>query len=150
MPYKLILGVMFVCLVGCHQANVATNNEPQRAGENSQKVDETPQKAPSVFVAHVTNRQPVGNAALYTGVLNAKNGCLYIDDLLVVVTGTQVVWQAEPFWIDNHRGERFVLGDTVSVGGSQSNKPTDYINSPTGSCVADKAWLLLNIDKPFL
>ncbi len=150
---KGILGILLVLLLGCQQPNIEPSKEPNHTKLNNQQiVSTTPiQKEPSVFVAHLDKLDEVGNAALYTGILNEKNGCLYIDDRLILVTGVYVKWKNEPFWIGNHHGEKFTLGDKVSVGGSETNYSKHYIkhiNNP--NCVADKIWLTLSIDKPFI
>ena len=155
---KYMLGILLMTLLGCQQPNIETSKEPINTKPNHEKTatlstQQIPndQHNPSVFVAHLEKLEEVGDAAFYTGILNEKNGCLYIDDRLVLVTGIYVKWQNEPFWIGNNHGEKFKLGDTVSVGGSEAKYTKDFIddiNNP--NCVADKVWLTLNINKPFM
>lgn len=148
--YKSIFGVLLLALLGCQSQNAPKPTE-QATIDTAQPSKVAPSE-PSIFVVYSTNRRAEGNAALYTGTLNAKNGCLYIDDLLIVVTGLYVDWQNEPFWIGNNHGKKFTLGDKVSVGGSQSNYDgylaNNIINIP--NCKAEKVWLAVRIDKPFL
>ena len=147
---KSILGILLFTLLGCQPQNAPKPTE--QANTDTAQPSKAAPSEPSVFVVYSTNRQAVGDAAFYTGTLNAKNGCLYIDDLLIVVTGLYVDWQNESFWIGNHHGEKFALGDEVSVGGSQSNYDeylaNGVINTP--NCKAKNAWLALGIDKPCL
>lgn len=150
---KGILGIMMMTILGCGQPNIEQSRQPIHTQLNHQQEVIAPlvQKEPVVFVAHFLKREKEGNAALYTGILNEKNGCLYIDDRLILVTGVYIKWQNEPFWIGNHHGEKFKLGDKVSVGGSETKYTKDFIddiNNP--NCVADKIWLTLSIDKPFM
>ncbi|WFF38448.1 hypothetical protein LU290_09390 [Moraxella nasibovis] len=149
--YKSIFGVLLLVLLGCQPQNAPKPTE-QINIDTAQPSKVAPSE-PSVFVVYSTNRQAVGNAAFYTGTLNAKNGCLYINDLLIVITGLYIDWQNEPFWIGNHRGEKFTLGDEVSVGGSQSKNYDEYLTNGvinTPNCKAEKVWHAVNIDKPFL
>lgn len=150
---KGILGIIVMTILGCSQPNIEQLKEPTYTQLNHhQEIDSPPVQAkPFVFVAHLEKLEEVGDAAFYTGILNEKNGCLYIDDRLVLVTGVYVKWQNQPFWIGNHHGEKFKLGDKVSVGGSETKYTKDFIddiNNP--NCVADKVWLALNINKPFM
>ncbi|OAV00663.1 MULTISPECIES: hypothetical protein [Moraxella] len=150
---KGILSVIVMTILGCSQSDIEQLKTPTDTHSNHQQAVIAPptQKEPFVFVAHFFKRDEVGNTALYTGILNEKNGCLYIDDCLILVTGVYVKWQNQPFWIGSHHGEKFKLGDTVSVGGSETNYTKDFIddiNNP--NCVADKIWLTLSIDKPFI
>ena len=150
---KGILGIMMTTILGCSQPNIEQSKQPTHTQLNHQQEVITPpaQKEPLVFVAHFSKRDEVGNAALYTGTLNEKNGCLYINDRLIMVTGVGIEWQNQPFWIGNHLGEIFKLGDTVSVGGSETKYAKDLINDINNpNCVADKVWLTLSIDKPFM
>lgn len=150
---KSILGIIVMTILGCSKPNIEQSKQPTHTQLNHQQEVITPltQKEPFVFVAHLEKLEEVGNAALYTGILNEKNGCLYIDDRLILVTGVYVKWQNEPFWIGNNQGEKFKLGDTVSVGGSETKYSKDLIDDINNSnCVADKVWLTLRVDKPFL
>lgn len=150
---KGILGIMMMAILGCSQPNIEQSKQPMYTQSNHQQevATSSTQTEPFVFVAHLEKLEEEGNAALYTGILNEKNGCLYIDDRLVLITGVYVRWQNQPFWIGNHHGEKFKLGDKVSVGGSETKYTKDFIggiNNP--NCVADKIWLTLSVDKPFI
>lgn len=150
---KGILGILLILLLGCQQSNVKQSKDVVHIEPNNQQVvsdTSTQKEEPFVFVAHLEKLEEVGNAALYTGILNEKNGCLYIDDRLIFVTGVGIEWKNEPFWIGNHHGEKFKLGDKVSVGGSETFFENRYDNSPDKTCKADKVWLTLSIDKPVM
>lgn len=147
---KSILGIIMIAILGCSQPNIEQLKEPKHTQLNHQQEATTPTE-PFVFVAHLEKLEEEGNAALYTGILNEKNGCLYIDDRLIFVTGVYVKWQNQPFWIGNNQGERFKLGDKVSVGGSETKYTKDFIDGiKNPNCVADKVWLTLRVDKPFI
>lgn len=105
------------------------------------------QQEPTFFVAHLPKLEEAGNAALFTGTLNNQNGCLYVDDYLLVVAGIYVRWQNEPFWIGNNQGEKFQLGDRVNLGGYQIPYNTMYDNSPNKKCKADNIWLTHGVIK---
>lgn len=149
---KGILGIIAMTILGCGQPNIEQLKEPTHTQSNHQQEVATSltETKPFVFVAHLEKLEEEGNAALYTGILNEKNGCLYIDDSLIFVTGVGIEWKNEPFWIGNHHGEKFKLGDKVSVGGSETFFENRYDNSPDKTCKADKVWLTLSIDKPFM
>lgn len=124
--------------------------QPQVQSANEMQTSSATKEAqPYVFVAHTIQKDEVGNAALFSGVLNEKDGCLYIDDLLVIVHGVYVTWQNQPFWISDSNGKRYSLGDKVSVGGSQHKYPQDEtgynLNALTGKCTAKNVWLAHSI-----
>lgn len=149
---KGILGIVMMTILGCSQSNIEKSQEAIHTNSSTQQEVIAPpaQTEPFVFVAHLEKLEEVGDAALYTGILNEKNGCLYINDRLIFVTGVGIEWKNEPFWIGNHHGEKFKLGDKVSVGGSETFFENRYDNSPDKTCKADKVWLTLSIDKPFI
>lgn len=153
MRNKGILCIMMMAILGCSQPNIEKSQEATHINSNAKQetIISPAQKESFVFVAHLEKLEEVGDAAFYTGVLNKKNGCLYINDRLVLITGVYVKWQNEPFWIGNQQGEKFQLGDKVSVGGSETKYTKDFIddiNNP--NCVADKVWLTVSINKPFM
>lgn len=153
MRIKAFFGIIFMALLGCQPKNTNNNhqsNELTSQNEMPKEIEIIPpaQQPNSIFVAHLPKLEKMGNAALFTGTLNNKNGCLYIDDYLLVVAGIYVKWQNEPFWIGNSQGEQFQLGDRVSLGGSQIDYNTMYDNSLNKKCKADKIWLTHGVTKP--
>lgn len=150
---KGILGVVMMTILGCSQPNIEQSKQSTRTqlNHNQEIVTSIAQTEPFVFVAHLEKLEEEGNTAFYTGILNEKNGCLYIDDHLILVTGVYVKWQNQPFWIGNHHSETFKLGDKVSVGGAEINYSKHYAKHINNSiCIASQIWLTLNIDKPFV
>lgn len=163
MPNKNFLYAFLLMLVGCQQpAQVEQSAQPKQSEQsmhsqtNVQRLDDTKpaqdkssiQQEPTFSVSYLPKLEEAGDAALFTGTLNDKNGCLYVDDYLVVVVGIYVKWQNDPFWIGNGQGEKFQLGDRVSLGGSQIPYNTMYDNSPDKKCKANNIWLTHGVMKP--
>ena len=105
-----------------------------------------------VYVTAIETDSKDGDSAAYSGTLNVINGCLFIDDMLIVVTNPNLEWQQNPFIIHNKgNNEKFKLGDVVTVGGSSTNYSIvnqgdiQWKNSPNSNCKSKRVWLTGNM-----
>ena len=111
-------------------------------------------KQQTVYVTALDVDSDIGDAAAAHGVLNIKNGCLYMDDLLLVVSSPHITWTQAPFTISDINEFIFEIGDTVLVGGSQADYEnmasfdSDWKNPPLATCKAEKIWLMNGINIP--
>lgn len=85
----------------------------------------------------------VGDAAALVGHLNETNGCLFVDDHLVVLAEPLAVWN-NGLVID---GTTFALGDEVTLGGGEWGENSS-IDIPE-SCGATKAWVAHTVTAPY-
>ena len=105
-----------------------------------------------VYVTAIETDSKDGDSAAYSGTLNVINDCLFIDDMLIVVTNPNLEWQQNPFIIHNKgNNEKFKLGDVVTVGGSSTNysivnqRDIQWKNSPNSNCKSKRVWLTGNM-----
>lgn len=130
-----------------HEALPSVVNSSKKAFTDAEVDAQDP-----VYVMALQAASNTGDAAAAHGVLNVQNGCLYIDDMLLIVTSPIVHWEQQPFVIENDRAERLVLGDRVLVGGSSmtyqhmiaAKIPWTY--PPKPSCQAQRVWLMNSIE----
>lgn len=140
-----------LCLIGCQHSEKLTHIQKYTQYSNNitpTQNQPTRQQESAPFVVSLSKLSHIGNSARLTGALNHKNGCLYIDDYLIVIGSIYIKWQNDPFWIGNNQGEKFQLGDKVSISGSQTDFDTIYDNFPNQKCNSDKIWLTHGITKP--
>ena len=135
--------------------NAQTINVVEDSANNSLTENEAPiNKQKTVYVTALDNDSDMGNAAAAHGVLNIKNDCLYMDDLLLVVDSPYITWTQNPFTISDINKFVFEIGDTVFIGGSQADYEkmtsfdSDWKNPPLATCKAEKIWLMNGITKP--
>lgn len=127
--------------------NESTSNKPTKNEAPSRKQQ-------TVYVTALDDGSDMGNAAAAHGVLNIRNGCLYMDDLLLVVSSPHITWTQDPFTISDINKFVFEIGDTVLIGGSQydyenmSSFSSDWKNPPLATCIVDKVWLMNGINIP--
>lgn len=137
-------------MIGCQHSEKLTHIQKYTQYSNNitpTQNQPTRQQESAPFVVSLSKLSHIGNSAHLTGTLNHKNGCLYIDDYLIVIGSIYIKWQNEPFWIGNSQGEKFQLGDRVSLGGYQIPYNAMYDNSPDKKCKADNIWLTHGIIK---
>lgn len=150
-------------LAACHPIDAGT---PIKSDENEQIVSIADDAADSVSIIKEHNRKeqgPVyvtafntdsneGDAAALEGVLNVQNGCLYIDDTLIIVRSPYITWQQNPFIMSDSGGGEFRIGDKVVIGGSFYTNNTDLLarqndwkNPPLKACIENDVWLMNGI-----
>lgn len=152
-----MLLVFLICVIACDPVVKETNTDPNTQTINV--VDESATSKPTenevpirkqrtVYVTALDVGSNMGNAAAAHGVLNTKNGCLYMDDLLLVVSSPHITWTQDPFTISDINKLIFEIGDTVLMGGSQADYKnmasfaSDWKNPPLSTCKAKKIWLM--------
>ena len=130
-----------------HEALPSVVTSSKLAFTNTEVDDQTP-----VYVMALQAASNTGDAAVAHGVLNVQNGCLYIDDMLLIITSPLVHWEQQPFVIENGRAERLVLGDRVLVGGSSMAYQSmmaakiSWTYPPKPTCQAHRVWLMNSIE----
>lgn len=127
--------------------NVINESAVSKPTENEAPIH----KEQTVYVTALDVDSNMGNAAAAHGVLNTKNGCLYMDDLLLVVSSPHITWTQDPFTISDFSKGGFKIGDTVFIGGSQADYEnmvsfaSDWKNPTLATCKAEKIWLMNGI-----
>lgn len=154
MKLLALASLLTVTLITACQPDISANNQAKSATEVTTQETKAPMN--DVYVTAIKTDSNEGNAAAARGVLNIKNDCLFIDDMLVVISTPYLHWKQNPFVITNQvNGIEFKIGDIVEVGGSSSpattlatlnDAPNQWQNPPKSSCQADKIWLTHNID----
>ena len=155
--------VFLISVIACdpvvEKTNTNDNTQTINVINGSATNKPTENKAPTskqqtVYVTALDVDLNMGNAAAAHGVLNTKNGCLYMDDLLLVVSSPHITWTQDPFTISDFSKGFFKIGDTVFIGGSQADYKnmasfaSDWKNPPLVSCKAEKIWLMNGISIP--
>ena len=107
------------------------------------------QQAP-VYVTAYNSDADAGNAAALEGVLTVKNGCLHVNDTLLIVQSPYIRWQQNPFILTDGNQSQFKIGDKVVVGGSlYEGKLTDFQvdwkQPPLPECLANDVWHMTTI-----
>ena len=157
----LAISSLLLVVTGCDSTIKETNPNAQpntmrnESTNNNHTKNEAPMRnQPTVYVTAFDVDSNAGNAAAAHGVLNTKNGCLYMDDLLLVVSSPHITWTQDPFTISNFGKGGFKVGDTVFIGGSQADYKNlasfsvDWKNPPLATCKAEKIWLMNSISTP--
>ncbi|GAA0311795.1 hypothetical protein [Psychrobacter aestuarii] len=107
---------------------------------------------PPVYVTALDVSSNEGNAAASEGVLNIQHGCLYVDDMLVIIASPYIRWTDAPFTITDGDRVAVRLGERVVVGGSSTTYQniltfdTPWQQPPKTKCVAERAWLANSIE----
>ena len=158
----LLLSLMTLTLLACTSAqqekDTSVSNDkssmPISNHQDSPNSHEDETKAPTVYVTAINDDSGMSDAVAIIGVLNVKNGCLMINDELIVITSAIVHWTQQPFVLTNHLGKTFKLGDTVMLGGSFTRAKNlfkadkiNWQNPPLLSCLTDKFWLMGSINE---
>lgn len=145
----IIILAISACQQSSHQ-NYTSSNE-NNAELDSSEADRS-KSDNKVYVTTIETEAKDGDSAAYSGTLNVINGCLFIDDMLIVVANSNLEWQQNPFIIYNKgNSEKFKLGDVVTVGGSSTNysivnqEDIQWKNSPNSNCKSKRVWLTGNM-----
>lgn len=105
-----------------------------------------------VYVTALDVSSNEGNAAASEGVLNIQHGCLYVDDMLLIIASPYIRWTNAPFAISDGDRAAVSLGKRVIVGGSSTTYQniltfgTPWQQPPKTECVAERAWLANSIE----
>lgn len=107
------------------------------------------QQAP-VYVTAYNSDADAGDAAALEGMLTVKNGCLHVNDILLIVQSPYITWQQDPFILTDGNQSQFKIGDHVVVGGSlYKGKLTDFQvdwkQPPLPECLANEVWHMVGI-----
>lgn len=145
--------ITILAISACQQSSHQnyTSSKENNAELDSSETDRSKSEN-KVYVTAIETDFKDGDSAAYSGTLNVINGCLFIDDMLIVVTNPNLEWQQNPFIIHNKgNNEKFKLGDVVTVGGSSTNYSIvnqgdiQWKNSPNSNCKYKRVWLTGNI-----
>ena len=103
-----------------------------------------------VYVTAYNSDADTGDAAALEGVLTVKNGCLHVNDILLIVQSPYITWQQDPFILTDGNQSQFKIGDHVVVGGSlYKGKLTDFQvdwkQPPLPECLANEVWHMVGI-----
>ncbi|SJM36807.1 hypothetical protein A1019T_00774 [Psychrobacter pasteurii] len=82
--------------------NAQTIKVEDESAANKPTENEAPtRKQQTVYVTALDVDSDMGDATAAHGVLNTKNSCLYMDDLLLVVSSPHITWTQDPFTISD-------------------------------------------------
>ena len=149
--YVATVAILFVS--GCQPSanqdqDFSNHNESQL---NASKLDERKSEN-MVYVTAIETDSKDGDAAAYNGTLNVMNGCLFMDDMLVVIVNPNLEWEQNPFVIYNRvSNEKFKIGDVVTVGGSSDDyslvneENLKWKYPPKTNCKSKRVWLVGNM-----
>lgn len=155
-----MLSVFLICVIACDPVVKETNTDPniqtinvvdESAANKPTENEASTSKQQMVYVTALDVDSNIGNAAAAHGVLNTKNGCLYMNELLLVVSSPHITWSQDPFTISDINKLVFEIGDTVLIGGSQADYKNmasfadDWKNPPLPTCKAKNIWLMNGI-----
>ena len=147
--------VFLISVIACDPVVEKTNTIRNESAINIHSKNEASmRKQKTVYVTALEVDSNIGNAAAAHGVLNTKNGCLCMDDLLLVISSPHITWTQDPFTISDFNKGGFKIGDTVFIGGSQADYKNlasfsvDWKNPPLAACKAEKIWLMNGISTP--
>lgn len=107
----------------------------------------------NTFIAKIPNSLDVGNSSIMTGVLNERDGCLYINDYFVVLQNDSITVNQKPFYIINTKNKSFNLNSNITTGGWASDfihlknlQNSEWLKSIPSKCQVDKVWFVSTID----
>jgi hypothetical protein len=103
---KLIYTVVFALVAGCHQ---------QEANDSTNAV-----KLP------VYQYNGISASARLTGILQLKQECLYVNDILIVFPEHSAQWDAEKNTL-SYKGQHIGLGGTLDIAGGSGNFEQDNL-----------------------
>lgn len=149
--YAAIVAILLIsgCQQSANQDQKSSNyNESQL---DSIKVDERKSEN-MVYVTAIESDSKDGDSAAYNGTLNVMNGCLFIDDMLMVIVNSDLEWKQNPFVIYNRvSNEKFKIGDVVTIGGSSNDysllneENLKWKYPPNTNCESKRVWLVGNM-----
>lgn len=156
MAIKIRLFAVTIVILAISACQESSHQNHTSSSENNAKLDSSEanrlKSENKVYVTAIETDAKDGDSAAYNGTLNVINGCLFIDDMLIVVANPNLEWQQDPFIIHNKgNSEKFKLGDVVTVGGSSSNysiinqEDIKWKNSPNSNCKSKRVWLTGNM-----
>ena len=156
MAIKIRLFAVTITILAISACQESSHQNHTPSSENNAKLDSSEanrsKSENKVYVTAIETDAKDGDSAAYNGTLNVINGCLFIDDMLIVVANPNLEWQQDPFIIHNKgNSEKFKLGDVVTVGGSSSNysiinqEDIKWKNSPNSNCKSKRVWLTGNM-----
>ena len=107
------------------------------------------QQAP-VYVTAYNSDADAGDAAAFEGVLTVKNGCLHVNDMLLIVQSPYITWQQDPFILTDGNQSQFRIGNHVVVGGSLykgnlTDFQVDWKQPPLPECMTNEVWHMTTI-----
>ncbi len=155
---KIRLFAVTIAILAISACQESSHQKYTPSNENNSELDfiETDrfESENKVYVTAIETDAKDGDSAAYNGTLNIINGCLFIDDMLIVVANPNLEWQQDPFVIHNKgNSEKFKLGDVVTVGGSSNNysivneESIKWKNPPNSDCKSNRVWLTGNMVK---
>lgn len=144
-------------LIACkpigNTAENTNNNSKKTANVTGEvatsKQNDLEQQAP-VYVTAYNSDADAGDAAALEGVLTVKNGCLHVNDMLLIVQSPYITWQQDPFILTDGNQSQFKIGDHVVVGGSLykgslTDFQVDWKQPPSPECMTNEVWHMTTI-----
>lgn len=156
MGLKKYLGLLLILFIaGCQPQSLSNgkHSELKDSMSSNEHLNKEITSKANVYVTAIEADSNLGNAAAYQGILNIKNNCLFIDDMLVVIQTPYLKWRQDPFIIYNELNkEEMRIGDMVEAGGSSFEysslnfNDTKWQNLNNINCKFQKIWLTSNMD----
>lgn len=103
---KLIFAVVFALLAGCQR---------QEANENT-----------SVVKLPVYESNGISASARLTGILQLKQECLYVNDILIIFPEHSAQWDSEKDTL-SYKGKHIALDSELDIGGGFGNFEQDNL-----------------------
>jgi len=103
---KLIFAVVFALLAGCQR---------QEANENT-----------SVVKLPVYEFNGISASARLTGILQLKQECLYVKDILIIFPEHSAQWDSEKDTL-SYKGKLIAIGNELDIGGGFGNFEQDNL-----------------------
>lgn len=146
--YLVLLFIFFI--TACQPQNPQNNQNSEL--EDSHASDQQ-EMMKEVYVTAIEVDSNIGNAAASRGILNLKNNCLFIDDMLIVIQTPYLTWKQNPFVMYNEFSkDEMRVGDMVEVGGSSTegssldSEDIKWRSSPKAACEYQRVWLANNMN----
>lgn len=148
--YLILLPILFI--TACQPQNSFNSEYSELEDSHSPNEQEAKEIMREVYVTAIETDSNLGNAAAYRGILNVKDNCLFIDDMLIVIQTPYLKWQQDPFVIHNEsNSDEMRIGDMVEVGGSSSksslldSEDIKWEYPPNTNCKSQRVWLVSNM-----
>lgn len=107
----------------------------------------------TVYVTATDTDDTEGDAAGFDGVLNVRNGCLYMNDTLIAIHNPNLEWQQNPFILRNKSdNQEYRIGDKVAVSGNAilysklGSTSYKWRNPVKPECQSEYVWFVGSID----